>query len=208
VDRLDALTGRVRELTGEYMAGGPRAFDAFRELVQLMLGSTVLADGQFVRLVRGKTGSDETRALGGPGGPTSPVQLRDGRWLRVAIDLYLAPHPGGTRLKVRKSSYQYQVDQDGQQEVFRYDYLREPGEDPHPTAHLNVHGSLDAAGVLPAGATLARVHFPTDRISLEAVLRLLAQDFGVPCAERPEVWRPVLTESETAFREIAHRPGP
>jgi hypothetical protein len=206
VDPVDALTGRVREHTVAYMAGGPRSFDAFRNLVQLLLDLTVLADGQYVRLVR-QTGRERVGALGGPTGPTEPVQLRNGYWLRVAVDLYLAPHEGGTRLKVRKSSYQYQADRDGEREVFRFDYLREPGDRPHPTAHLNVHGTLDVNDALPADTTLARVHFPTDRVSLEAVIRLLAQDFAVPCARPPEVWRPVLAASEAAFREIAHRPG-
>ena len=206
---LDALTGRAREHTAAYMAGGPRSFDAFRDLVQLLLDLTVLDNGQYVRLVRRTGGQEQAGALGGPTGPTSPVRLRNGWWLRIAVDLYLAPGAGGTRLKVRKSSYQYQADRDGRREVFRYDYLREPGEDPHPTAHLNVHGRLDVADALPGpAATLARVHFPTDRVSLEAVIRLLAQDFSVPCARPAEVWRPVLAASEATFREIAHRPSP
>jgi hypothetical protein len=205
VDQLDALTGRAREHTATFMAGGSRSFGGFRDLVQLLLGATVLADGQYVRLVQ-QAGRQQVGALGGPTGPTSPVRLRNGRWLRVAVDLFLAPHDGGTRLKVRKSSYQYQDDEHGQREVFRYDYLREPGEGPHPTAHLNLHGTLDVPEVLPAGGTLARVHFPTDRVSLEAVIRLLAQDFAVPCAQPPEIWRPLLATSEAAFRQIAHRP--
>src|SRR5712691_3711711 len=177
VDHVDALAGEVRSLTAAYKAGGPASFRAFRDLMQLLLGITVLADGQYVRVVQ-QAGRQQVGALGGPTGPTCPVRLRNGRWLRVAVDLYLQPHEGGTRLKVRKSSFQYQGGEGGQQEVFRFDYLREPGDAPdHPTAHLNVHGTLDVADVLPAGRTLARVHFPTNRISLEAVIRLLTHDF-------------------------------
>ena len=46
---------------------------------------------------------------------------------------------------------------------------------------------------------------PTQRISLEAVIRLLIEQFGVPANQPPDIWRPMLTESEAAFLEIAHR---
>jgi len=123
---LDVLLGRVRQLTMAYMAGGVGSFRAFRDLVQLLLGITVLADGQYVRLVQ-QTGRQEVRALGGPTGPTSAVRLRNGHWLRVAVDLYLAEHEGTTRLEVRKSSFQYQADQDGQREVFASTTCVNPG---------------------------------------------------------------------------------
>jgi hypothetical protein len=41
---------------------------------------------------------------------------------------------------------------------------------------------------------------------MEGVIRLLADQFGVPCNEPPEVWRPVLAEAEQTFLDIAHRP--
>lgn len=41
---------------------------------------------------------------------------------------------------------------------------------------------------------------------MEAALRLLADQFGVPCNTEPEVWRPALAVSEEAFIEIAHQP--
>jgi hypothetical protein len=188
------------------MAGKPASFDRFRDLVQLLLGVTVLAAREFVTLVerRGAPG----RVLGGRQGPTSPLQLRDGRWLRVAYSLYLEPQETGSpRLKVEQSSIQYQSDEEGQCEIFRYDYLRQDGAE-HPSAHLNVHGALTQPDVLQPGRSLARVHFPTARVSLEAVLRLLITDFGVPSAEPEDVWKPVLAESEMTFQQIAHQPRP
>lgn len=202
---VDQLCGEVRELTRTYMDGGAGSFQAFRDLVQKLLQVTVLRQGQAVCLAA--SGSRDIRVLGGRQGPTDPVQLNDDRWLRLSVSLYLDPHEAGTRLKVSKSSYQYQCDADGQQEVFRYDYLRQPG-DQHPSAHLNLHAALLQPGVLTDGRTLARVHFPTDRVSLEAVLRLLVQDFGVPAATDRQVWAPVLACSEMEFRKIAHRPSP
>lgn len=143
--------------------------------------------------------------LGGQSGPTSPLKLRDGNWLRVALSLELSKSteaPKG-RLKVVKSSFQYQADQDGDEEMWRYDYLRQPGGDPHPQAHLNIHGTLNHH---PLGRSLEKIHFPTNRISIEAVIRLLIEQFGVPTKHEASVWRPVLTCSEQAFAEIAHRP--
>lgn len=41
---------------------------------------------------------------------------------------------------------------------------------------------------------------------LEGVIRLLVEEFGVPCNQPPAIWRPVLAEAERAFLEIAHQP--
>jgi hypothetical protein len=59
--------------------------------------------------------------------------------------------------------------------------------------------------VHPVRGTLERVHFPTGRISIEAVIRLLIEQFGLEARTRPETWRPVLAASEEEFLKIAHR---
>jgi hypothetical protein len=183
------------------MAGEAASFEAFRQLVDMLLRATVLAPTGGLRLVFGPAG--RTRGvLGGFGGPTDPLPLRDGRFLRLSVSLWLADTEQGPRLKVAKSGYQYQMSQDGKAWICRYDYLREPGEDPHPQAHVQINGSLAA---LP-NAHLHRVHFPTGRISIEAVLRMLVEQFDVPTALPPDRWRPLLAASERAFEEIAHRP--
>jgi hypothetical protein len=129
------------------------------------------------------------------------LPLNDGRYLRLVITLYFEHVPGGRRLKVHSSSFQYQQDTAGDRWIFRYDYLRLPPE-PHPADHLQIRGNL-LEDCLPARRTLERVHFPTMRVSLEAVIRLLADQFGVKCNQR--VWRPILAASEAAFMGIAHR---
>lgn len=197
----------MRRLTAEFLKGGPKAFDAFRDLAQVLLSATVLDPSSYVRYVgrRPRTGR-ETRALGGPRGPTDPVLLRDGRYLRVAVSLFLdGQDPRGRLLKVLTSSYQYQTDPVGDQWIWRYDYLREPGPDPHPTAHLQIRGALTEP-VLATTAPLDRVHFPTGRVALEAVIRLLIEQFGVPTRDEPAVWRALLTASEGDFQKIAHQP--
>ena len=180
------------------------SFDAFRELSDFLLRLTVLTGSGGLRLLYLKGGPRDNAVLEGWTGP-SLLPLNDGRLLRFSMSLYLAPHEGGTRLKVEKSVYQYQLDQDGERWIFRYDYLRHATE-PHPAAHLQIRGALIEGTVAPVRETLDRVHFPTGRVSLEAVIRLLVEQFGVRTNEESEIWRPVLAESERVFEEIAHRP--
>ena len=200
---LPFLLGEVRTLTDRYKAGSSDSFEAFRALLTLLLGYTILAPHGAVRLHRGPAGY----ALGGWDGPQDPLPLNDGRDLRLSVALYLADTPHGPRLKVKDAGYQYQSDRDGERWIFRYDYLRHPPA-PHPAAHLQLHARLEEADCLPPGRPLERIHFPTHRVSIEMVIRLLADQFGVPCHEPPEIWRPVLDESERRFLEIAHPPLP
>ena len=43
---------------------------------------------------------------------------------------------------------------------------------------------------------------------MEAIIRLLVDDFGVPANEPNHVWRPLLYETETTFLGIARQPQP
>jgi hypothetical protein len=165
------------------------------------------AQGGGVQLFKGQEVGERYVLTGWNG---EPIPLNDGCYLRLAISLYLGDSPEkGLKdvLKVRKASFQYQVDLAGDQWIFRYDYLREQQEAGlHPQAHLQLRGTLTEDGVLPPNQALERVHFPTGRFSLEAALRLLADQFGVACNAEPELWRPALALSERAFIEIAHQP--
>jgi hypothetical protein len=199
---LDALRAEVRSLTAAYKVGDPAALDAFRDLASLLLNLTVLDPSSFVRLIR-ERGAADRGVLGGPNGPTDPLELRDGRFLRLAVSLYIEPTDQGPRLKVLQTSYQYQADRDGTDWIFRYEYLRH-GSDRHPPAHLQVRAIPENHWPWTPG--VGRVHFPTGRVPLEAVIRLLVEEFSVPCQMPNDVWRPVLAASEQAFQEIAHRP--
>jgi len=132
------------------------------------------------------------------------VSLNDNRYLRLSVALFLEPYQGRTRLKVEKSVYQYQLDEPGDRWIVRYDYLRTP-TDPHSGMHVQIRGRLHETEALEPDETLERVHFPTGRVSVEAVIRMLVEQFHVPTNEPPEIWRPVLAESERAFQQIAHR---
>jgi hypothetical protein len=144
--------------------------------------------------------------LGGPQ-ETDLIMLRDKRWLRLIVSVYVDDTPNGPYLKVASSSYQYQARGDPDSWVFRYDYLRK-SPTREPGAHLQIRGSLQEEGILPPDEPLSVVQFPTRRVSLEAVIRLLAMEFHVPCKEGPEWMNGALQEAEKAFLEIAHEAEP
>jgi hypothetical protein len=138
------------------------------------------------------------------------VPLNDGRYLRLMISLYFEDvGEVGRRLKVSDSTYQYQQDNPpvgraSDRWIFRYDYLRTPRSQ-HPGNHLQIRGTLIEDCLPNSKKSLERLHFPTMRVSLEAVIPLLAEQFKVKCNEPPKVWRRMLAESEAAFLGIAHR---
>jgi len=201
---LDLVLGEVRDLSERYKAGGPEAFDAFRELTARLLSLSVAAPYATVILSVGPRGRD-TQVLSGRRGIGDPLPLNENRgYLRLIMTLALVPVEGRRLLKVMDAGYQYQLDEAGDRWVFRYDYRRVP-PDPHPAAHLQIRATPEE-GCLPPNRPLARIHFPSGRVSIEAVIRLLADQFGVPCNRGPILWRPVLAESERIFHEIAHLP--
>jgi hypothetical protein len=145
----------------------------------------------------------EEPVLGGAAGPQDPLLLTDRRYLRLTMQFFFEDTPQGRRAKVKMSSFQYQLDRESERWIFRYDYVREPPA-PHPAAHLQIRGTLKESS-LPEDRPLERIHFPTQRVSLEAVIRLLIEQFGTPSRQPAEVWRPLLAETEAAFLTIAHR---
>lgn len=195
------IVGEIRDITQKIRAGGPDAIRAFHQLVNRVLTLTVLAEGQTVKLF--PSPSNRSRATLGGRHARDPLKLNDGRYLRLAAHVYLDPSGRDNFLRVEETSYQYQLDTDGDQWVFRYDYLRNP---PHayPAAHIQIRGDLAERAASPT--PLERLHWPTGRVSLEAVIRLLAEQFHVRCNQPPEVWRPALAESERDFLQVAHRP--
>ena len=192
----------MRRLNRTIRGGGPDALSAFRELTNLLLNLTVLAAGGTLKLI--KLATDPSKAALGGRTARDPLRLNDGHFLRLSAKLYLDPSTNPNFLKVEETSYQYQLDQDGDQWIFRYDYLRNP-PGAVPAAHFQINGELAEPSVA-AGTPLNRLHFPTGRVSLEAVIRLLAEQFQVHCNQPPAVWRPVLTESERDFLKVAHLP--
>lgn len=170
---------------------------AFRDLVSLILNCTILHPSGGVQIA---SGPGQDFVLGGWKGPIDPLPLTNGLFLRVSMTLYREGTDQGPRVKVRSSSYQYQLDREGEQPIFRYDYFRFPRKQ-YPASHLQIYGTLAYAQQVD----LDRVHFPTHRVSLEAVIRSLIEEFGVQSRTQPEFWRPLLAESEATFLGIHHR---
>lgn len=201
----NALRAEVRELTERYRSGGRPAFVALENLIGLLLRLTVLHRSGVVRLWRQH--HPDRATIGGARFILDPLPLNDGRLLRLAIDLFLArDDPRGPLLKVSRSSFQYQLDPEAARWVFRYEYDRDQNPHSHPQAHLQLRGDLGEPSLLAQRRALERLHFPTGRMPLEGVIRLLVEEFGVPCNQPASVWRPVLAETERSFLEIAHVP--
>lgn len=199
---LNKLLGRARELTKQYLDGGTASFGAFRELIQFLLDLTVIPPAGAVKAEIGPRKKRDRAVISGRLAD-GVVPLLDGKFLKIVLEAYLDPEDG-EKLKVAKSVYQYQADEAGDRWIVRYEYLRHPA-DPHPAMHLHVRGTLTEAGALPEDTPLERIHFPTDRVSIEAVIRLLVDQFKVETRTQPEVWRAVFAETEAAFLEIARR---
>lgn len=158
-----------------------------------------MAKGYALRLYRGERTS--RYVLGGLSDPLASVPLRDGRFLDVRMGLAIYGTPDGRRLKVDQSVFQYQSSPGSW--VFRYEYNRHP-VGPHPPTHLHVRGEL-AENCLREGELLEHVHFPATRVSLEAVIRLLVDQFHVPSQLKRSDLRKLLTQTEREFLDIAHR---
>ena len=197
----------VRRLFGEFLNGGQ--IQSFQVLLNRLLARTVLRPSHSgLRLIRNR--NDPSRCtLGGPGRAASPepLPLRDGRYLHVNMSVRKTRTPHGQRWKVYESRVQYQLDREMASDawVFRYDYLREP-RGAQPAAHLNVNATPGVGLDSLPNRSFHGFHFPTRRVSLERVICLLADDFGVPCATERTAWYPTLRLADDLFRQIAHDP--
>lgn len=184
------------------MRGNRTSFDAFAKLAQKLLTLTVLEEGE--ALVFTTSAPSNIRILSGRS--LGALHLNDGKYLRLLIELGLESTDEGRRLKVRQASYQYQTDSEGSEWIFRYDYLRYGAPGRYPPAHMQLRGAFADENCLPSNRPLERVHFPTGRISLEAVIRLLTNEFGISTNTDRAIWDAALKESEGVFQEIAHHP--
>ncbi len=201
--KLPAALATVRKLTNEIKAGTKHSPEAFRQLLDFQLRRTVMHSTGQLKLKAGPRAG--TFDIAGPN-LVGPLPLRDGHFLRVSVSLMLAKTTDGIRMKVVEASYQYQLDETNDSWVFRYDYERNP-PNRYPAGHLHIRGTLHQK-CLPRGSMqeLEDVHFPILRCSIEAVIRLLADQFQVSCTTARSFWRPVLALSEELFLAMAHKP--
>lgn len=97
---------------------------------------------------------------------------------------------GKTGWEVHTRAYTYQLQVADGQEIVIYHYDPRPGSKVK-TPHLHVRG-------LEKPFFLGKVHFPTGRVSLEAVLRCAIEELGVQ-PQRSD-WKAVLEETEGEFQ--------
>ena len=92
--------------------------------------------------------------------------------------------------KVSTAGYMYSLeDLEGHELLAHHWHPADPN--PIKTPHLHL-GAASGANALSAAA-----HFPTGRIAVEDVIRVLIRDFGV--APRRDDWPEVLNEAQEAF---------
>ncbi|MPZ24538.1 MAG: hypothetical protein GEU28_13625 [Dehalococcoidia bacterium] len=115
----------------------------------------------------------------------------------------------GAPVDVHTVQYSYDVDDETGRSVFGYHWHPAISNRPYPHLHIG-HATVDLDILHEAGrsdnanglrAEIADVHFPTGRISLESVLRMLVTDLGVdPLQEHASDWQAILAETEHAFQ--------
>jgi len=195
----------ARKHSAACRAGGKKAFRHFRELVSELLCVTIAHREASVWMPKPKAGRPTRSDLFGGHGPgDSLVRLNNDAYLRLIVSLFLE-HDGTDRyLRASMCTYQHQFDPAGDERVFRYEYRRDcDAGDNRPMGHLHVRGDL-RTDCLPAKGTLERVHFACGRPTIEGVIAVLADEFGVPTHAPESVWRPLLRETEQAFLRVAH----
>lgn len=103
------------------------------------------------------------------------------------------------RCRMESYVYRLQADESPKSWLIRWEYTREPSraDYSYPRAHLHVNGSFFD------GAPVGRLHIPTERLSLELVVRHLITDWDVK--PRSDSWEAILDEPGKATGE--RRPG-
>lgn len=142
--------------------------------------------------------------------PIGEPVLLDSRYGRRTIGLTVTHLYGIARTddpdrgpwEVESLAYSYELQDREGNELFSYHW--DPSEASPSWAkfpHLHVSGRVTP---LPLGSglpslPLGGLHFPTDQVAFDAVVRMLLREFRVP-ARRPEAqWTRILADGEAAF---------
>ncbi|MBZ0188334.1 MAG: hypothetical protein K8F91_18945 [Candidatus Obscuribacterales bacterium] len=194
-----------RLLAQKVLNGGRAAATNFGDLISRLINLTIAKDSGHVPVI---SGSGRLVNIQGWNDAGNAVPLTNGCFLRIAYQVYLSDKDD--YLRTAKNIYQYQTDQPGKNTwIFRYDYIRKP-DDIHPPSHLQIRANLTESVPVKKNS-LEHVHFPTERVSIEAILRLLINDFDVPCKckevleDETPLWEAVLRATEAPWQDVAHR---
>lgn len=152
-----------------------------------------VTDAVFVRS-HDSTVPGAIRALNAPRAGFAPLRGENRLHLSVAIQYEVVPSPDPDRgpWKVRTRKYMYHVVADDLTEVILFHW--------HPdgkSAEQGPHLHMGSSQLTPNAVVSSKAHVPTGRVSLESVLELLIQDFGV-VPLRPD-WQDTLASSRDEF---------
>lgn len=123
------------------------------------------------------------------------------------IEIYETGSPGSReRYAVRVLSYLYGISRKDrnamfESEVLHFHWDREVAAGtPYPLGHLHVGQGILAQPTFMRPGDFHNAHIPTDRVSLEAVVRFAITELEVEPLK--ENWRQTLDDSEAAFRAL------
>ena len=129
----------------------------------------------------------------------APMRLKNGRYLFLYQRLGLRHEE--RYLTTVEYQYTYQETPDPEGWIFRYEYQREPPAGyQYPRAHLHINAD---PGSYPGNKPFPKLHIPTGRVTIEAVVRHLLDEHSIPCIS-PH-WQDVLAETEADFAAIQRR---
>jgi len=126
-----------------------------------------------------------------------PLELKPQGWLHFHQALHIQPEAQESKIVVDNYRYVYSYSDDPDDEndwAFRYEYNLNPVTNV-PHAHIHINGDWGCNKL--NASTLKRVHFPTERISIEKVIAHLVIEYGIRC--RKGDWLTFLADSHCKF---------
>ncbi len=131
-----------------------------------------------------------------------------GNGCQISVFQRILPNPEDPRkVTIAESSYSYGVGQNLEEDwLVRYDYVPERAEtDPeyqYPVGHIHFNGYSETyeAFEMADKKPLHKLHFPTQRISLEDFLEHLIVEMGVPTKQSKDEALELLAESRRTFQ--------
>jgi hypothetical protein len=161
----------------------------FAELIDRLLKVTVLQQGHSISYIPISKNSGTVCSRKGEALP-----LNNGKFLKLVMD-YGPDSSSNQDSKLQYACVQYQFDhvRHSNKFIFRYDFDIDPEAD-HPVSHLQIRGQLAEK---PVKKPLEEIRFPLVKVTIESILKLLVNDFGI-VPNNPN-WRHTLKFSEDAF---------
>jgi hypothetical protein len=144
--------------------------------------------------------ADQPHAVTLGGGDPIPLDAERDLALRISLQYRIVPaeSPRGP-FKATITAYSYIVEEQAGAELLAYQWHPDArGARPWPHLHFRAAGQV-------GDPAWSKIHFPTGRVALEEVLRLLLDEMGVH--PRREDWRERLQETQRKFEQFRTWPG-